>query len=253
MHLKYAARDRQGSVAGSARLQVRDVVKRYAAVSALSGIELIIEPGEAVGLIGPNGSGKTTMVDCIAGAIPISSGSIHLDDMDITTASRPQRARLGIARTFQNLKLFREMTVEENVATGLTSRPGWRHDRGAIVGSLLERFGLQGMARVRASDLPYGYQRRVEMARALASQPRLLCLDEPAAGLNDTETSELREILTDIHGTLNCTLILIDHDMTLVFGVAQRVVVFDEGHKIYEGTPETVFQQAHVVEAYLGS
>jgi ABC-type branched-subunit amino acid transport system ATPase component len=248
-----STRGRHTSVAGGACLQIRAVAKQYGAVKALDGVDLLIESGEALGLIGPNGSGKTTMIDCIAGAISVTAGSIFMDEVDITKASRPQRARLGISRTFQNLKLFAEMTVEENVAAGLTARPTKSYSRGAVVGSLLEQFGLSSVARERSSDLSYGYQRRVEMARALASQPRLLCLDEPAAGLNDTETLELRGILTDIHANANCTLIIIDHDMTLVFGVAQRVVVLDDGYKIYEGSPDTVFQQVHVVEAYLGS
>ena len=248
-----AVRDRHLSIADSAHLQVRSLVKRYGAVAALDGIDLEIQPGEAIGLIGPNGSGKTTMIDCIGGAQLATEGSIVLNGEDITRVSRARRARLGVGRTFQNLRLFTEMTVRENVATGLAVRRSDGSSGPHIVQEMLERFGLSEVARERASDLPYGDQRRVEMARALASYPRLLCLDEPAAGLNDLETATLKSVLNEVREELRFSLIIIDHDMTLVFGVAERVAVLDEGRKIFEGVPDEVFQQQQVVEAYLGS
>jgi branched-chain amino acid transport system ATP-binding protein len=160
---------------------------------------------------------------------------------------------MGIARTFQNLRIFPELTAFENVMIGSTSvRLASRTKRDEAI-QLLGQLGLGDMVRTRTGDLPYGYQRRVEIARALAARPSLLCLDEPAAGLNDNETAELQEILRQVHMEFNCSIILIDHDMTLVLGLAHRVIVLDEGHVIYEGAPEKVFHQQNVVDAYLGS
>ncbi|MBX6166971.1 MAG: ABC transporter ATP-binding protein [Thermobispora bispora] len=233
-------------------LQASQVVKRFAGVTALHGAGLTLAAGEVLGLIGPNGSGKTTLVNCLSGVLPIDSGEIRLKGRIVTRTSRVGRARLGIARTFQNLKLFGDLTVRENVLVGRNASRSRSRDRDAVE-DLLADLHLIGLAREVVSSLPYGHQRRVEIARALAGDPDVLLLDEPAAGLNDGETAELRDLLHRVRRERGCGIVLIDHDMNLVLGVSDRVQVLDEGRVIYNGSPQGAFKQPAVVEAYLGS
>jgi branched-chain amino acid transport system ATP-binding protein len=233
------------------QLEVTGVVKRFGGVTALDGVDLALDDGEILGLIGPNGSGKTTLVNCISGALAIDEGDIALAGRSVARASRVRRARAGIARTFQNLRLFGEMTVRENVTVGLNAS---RRRGGAApdVEALLARLRLTEVSRDVVSSLPYGRQRRVEIARALAGSPTVLLLDEPAAGLNDAETEELLGLLREIRTDDGCSIVVIDHDMNLVIEVSDRVQVLDGGQVIYDGAPRDAFKQRHVVEAYLG-
>jgi branched-chain amino acid transport system ATP-binding protein len=237
--------------ATTVRIAARNVVKRFGGVTALAGVDLTVGDGEIVGLIGPNGSGKTTLVNCVSGVLAIDEGEVALDGTAITRASRTRRARAGLARTFQNLRLFRDLTVRENVTAGCTCAHPARGGAGDV-DALMERLRLTEMAREVVSALPYGYQRRVEIARALAGRPRVLLLDEPAAGLNDAETAELCALLGEIRDREDCSIVLIDHDMNLVLEASDRVQVLDEGRVIYSGAPQDAFKQQHVVEAYLG-
>lgn len=234
------------------RLSVRGVVRRFGGLTALATVDLDLFDGEILGLIGPNGSGKTTLVNCVSGVHRVTSGAVFLDSTQITYWSRVRRARAGLARTFQNLRLFRELTVLENVAVAAGTAVS-RNSSGAVKPTdLVGRLGLDEFARSVVSRLPSGIQRRVEIARALATKPRVLLVDEPAAGLNDAETSELRQLLTDIRDEFGCSILLIDHDMSLVLRVADRVQVLDEGKTIFTGRPDQAFKQPRVVEAYLG-
>jgi ABC-type branched-subunit amino acid transport system ATPase component len=242
---------RTGSQAPAARIEARGVVKRFGGVTALDGVDLALGDGEIVGLIGPNGSGKTTLVNCLSGVLPIDAGEVVLDGNPIAHRSRARRARAGLARTFQNLRLFRDLTVRENVLAGCTCADAGRGGA-RDVDALLARLRLRDLAREVVSALPYGHQRRVEIARALAGRPRVLLLDEPAAGLNDAETGELRALLAEIRDGEDCSIVLIDHDMNLVLEVSDRVQVLDEGRVIYSGAPKEAFKQQQVVEAYLG-
>jgi branched-chain amino acid transport system ATP-binding protein len=235
-------------------LSVKNIVKRFGGVQALAGVDLALGEGEVLGLIGPNGSGKTTLVNCISGALEIDEGEISLSGQSLTRASRVRRARAGVARTFQTPRLFTGLTVRENVLTGLFAA----RNRGEAasrrrVDAILDRLGLHDLGRVVVAGLPYGYQRRVEIARALASQPSVLLLDEPAAGLNDAETAELRALLHEVRGEDGCSIIVIDHDMNLILGVSHRIQVLDEGRVIFTGAPKDAFKQRRVVEAYLGT
>ena len=234
-------------------LQATNIVKRFGGVTALAGVDVNLAKGEVLGLIGPNGSGKTTLVNCISGVLPIDDGNIALGDKRLTRVSRARRARAGIARTFQNPRLFTDLTVRENVSMGLNALPRRTPARNASVDALLERVELTALARTVVSSLPYGYQRRVEIARALAGEPVVLLLDEPAAGLNDGETSELRALLKELRSEQDLSIIVIDHDMALIMGVSDRLQVLDEGHVIFMGPPGDAFKQQHVVEAYLGT
>jgi branched-chain amino acid transport system ATP-binding protein len=231
-------------------LNATRVIRRFGGVTALAGVDLELEQAEILGLIGPNGSGKTTLVNCISGVLPIHEGEVRLKGSSITNARRPTRAHAGLARTFQNPRLFNDLTVRENVTIGVAAA----HMRQPqAVEHLLERLGLAEVAREAVAGLPYGYQRRVEIARALAGSPSVLLLDEPGAGLNDIETDELGTLLLEIRTEGNCGIVVVDHDMNLVIRISDRVQVLDEGRVIFVGAPSEVFKQAHVVEAYLGS
>jgi len=234
------------------RLIVHGLVRRFGGVTALAGVDLVLHTGEVLGLIGPNGSGKTTLLNCISGVIPNSMGTVELDGQDITRWSRVRRAKAGLARTFQNLQLFKDLTVRENVRVG-THAMYPSHGRVQAMEDAIELLGLERLARMVVSELPNGHQRRVEIARALASRPKVLLVDEPAAGLNDAETAELRLLLGNVRLAQGCSIIVIDHDMSLVLRVADRVQVLDEGHVIFVGAPKNAFQQRNVVEAYLGA
>jgi ABC-type branched-subunit amino acid transport system ATPase component len=235
-------------------LSVTNIVKRFGGVTALAGVDLELHEGEILGLIGPNGSGKTTLVNCISGVLAIDQGEIVLKGRRMTRAGRVRRSRAGLARTFQTPRLFPGLTVRENVAAGLHALGARRRNAPRErVDALLRRLELDALSRQVVASLPYGYQRRVEIARALVGQPVVLLLDEPAAGLNDAETAELRMLLEDIRRDHECSIIVIDHDMNLIIGVSHRIQVLDEGQVIFTGAPEEAFKQRNVVEAYLGT
>lgn len=240
---------------------------RFGGLVALDAVNFEINRGEILGLIGPNGAGKTTCFNALTGVCRLDEGSVHFDGKSISTAKRHEIARLGIARTFQNIRLFGEMTALENVAVGAdarhrTSVPGAlfrskRHgseERDAVERgmAMLDFVGIARRASDKARSLPYGDQRRLEIARALATGPKLLCLDEPAAGFNPNEKAELMDLIHKIRDN-GYTVLLIDHDMRLVMGVTDRVVVLELGRKIADDLPVLVRENPAVIAAYLGN
>ena len=237
-----------------ARLIVRSLSKNFGGVHALTSVDLEVGKGETVGLIGPNGSGKTTLVNCVSGVLAASSGRIGLEGRDVTRVSRARRARAGIGRTYQSLRLFRELTVAENVEAGLV-RLG--HHRSAArrtrVAEELEAHNLVEMLHVRVADLPYGVQKRVEIARTLVSEPRVLLLDEPAAGLGAEETAELRDVLVRTRERLRLSVVIIDHDVSLIMAVSDRITVLHEGRVLFSGLPTETANDPAVISAYLGT
>lgn len=236
-----------------ALLTASNVVKRFGGVTALGGVNLELGEREILGLIGPNGSGKTTLVNCISGVLRIDDGRIALRDRPITRTSRTRRARLGVARTFQSPRLFTGLSVRENIEVGTNAATVTRSQARKRVDALLRRLELVEHSRRVVASLPYGFQRRVEIARALVSDPLVLLLDEPAAGLNDAETAELRALLLEMRREHDHAIVVIDHDMSLIMNVSDRVQVLDEGRVIFVGAPEDAFKQKQVVDAYLGA
>jgi ABC-type branched-subunit amino acid transport system ATPase component len=232
-------------------LVLADVGVRYGGVDALRDVSLIVEPGTVLGLIGPNGAGKTTLVNAATGLAPLASGTVTLDGTRINGLPPHRVARAGIARTYQNIRLFAALDVCANLAAGHFARPG-RLDDGAVT-VLLERAGIAHVdPRALSGALPYGDQRRLEIARALAQEPRILMLDEPAAGMNPAETRRLVETIRAIASS-GIGVLLIEHDMTLVRAACDDVVVLNFGEVIAHGPPGAVATNPVVVEAYLGS
>jgi len=247
-------------------LEINGLSKFFGGVKALSEVSFAVAAGEILGLIGPNGAGKTTCFHLINGLLPPSAGRIRLAGRNMVDLPPYRRARLGLARTFQNVQLFGGMTVLENVLAGchlrqqvgpLTAllpvpavRRAQAENRKRCL-ELLELVGLGGKQDEPAETLAYGDQRRLEIARALAQQPRLLLLDEPAAGLNPRETEDLMALMEKLQ-TLGITLLVIEHDMTLVMGLCHRIVVLDHGEVIAAGAPREIRRDPRVVEAYLG-
>jgi branched-chain amino acid transport system ATP-binding protein len=250
-----------------ALLDVYDVTVRFGGVRALAGVSLHVNHGEIFGLVGPNGAGKTTLFNAVTGVIRPDSGRICYEENDIDHLSAHRRARLGIARTFQNLQLFGEMTVLENLMLPVDAFAR----RGPIADALrlphaafaerrakeraramLHLVGGDGLDDVVASDLPIGVQRRIELARALCLRPTLLLLDEPGSGLDARETAELAELLPQIRERLGTTMLLVDHDMALVMRVCDYLAVLDFGELIATGPPDRVRTDRRVIRAYLG-
>lgn len=247
-------------------LEVRGLVRRFGGVIALKGVDFTVEEGQTRALIGPNGSGKSTLINCVSGVDQWDEGTITVDGRPVAGKNSTVAARRRIARTFQTLRLFDDMTVLENVmvpmhhsrdfgllrALGLTGR--YRRGEAGMRERALDLLGLTGVANDAgrtASTLPYGHRRLVEIARALALQPTLLLLDEPAAGMNDAETVRLAELVQDI-GRRGLSIIVVEHNMDFVASVASQVTVLHNGQDIAEGTPAEIRTHPEVLEAYLG-
>jgi branched-chain amino acid transport system ATP-binding protein len=222
--------------------------------AALADVDLVVPAGEVVGLIGPNGAGKTTLFNVVTGLQRPSSGRVRFAGQDISRLDTHRRARLGIGRTFQRLELFTDLSVRDNLrVAGEIGHRGHRADVGARAGSLLDELGLGPVADRSAGDIPTGTARRVELGRALMARPRLLLLDEPASGQTEDETESFGALLGRLAVEEGTTVLLVEHDMSLVMGVCHRVHVLDFGRVVASGTPEAVQADPVVLDAYLGT
>jgi ABC-type branched-subunit amino acid transport system ATPase component len=247
-------------------LEARQITRRFGGLVAVDCVDIAVREGTIHGLIGPNGAGKTTLLNLIAGAFPATAGALQFRGSDVTRSSTAQRARSGIRRTFQNLKLFRDMTALENTSIGmhaethagmfdaLLQSPRHRREEREIIdraSAALDFVGLAAFAHARASTLAYGHRRLLEIARAVVARPALLLLDEPAAGLNKTEASSLTGLIRRIRAA-GTTILLVEHHMDVVMSVCDEVTVLNYGRKLAHGSPARIQDDAAVIEAYLG-
>jgi branched-chain amino acid transport system ATP-binding protein len=250
-------------------LSVMNVSLRFGGVTALDSVSFDLPPGHILGLIGPNGAGKTSLINVITGSYRANEGTIHLGDQDILALPAHRRAALGLARTFQNLALFGGMSVYDNVMVGrhlhiregfinsLLPIPGYaipsdeRASEGIVTG-LLARLGLSDVRNAEVGSLPYGYQKRIELARALASEPLVLLLDEPFAGMTPNESRALAKVILDLWKEHKLTILMIEHNMGLIMDVADQVVVLDFGRVVAIGEPDEIKSNPEVIRAYIG-
>jgi branched-chain amino acid transport system ATP-binding protein len=254
--------------AGAPLLSVRDLCVRFRGITALDGVSFEVRRGEIAGLIGPNGAGKTTLFNCLSRLYDYGEGSIRFDGQPLEQVPRHRVAALGIGRTFQNLALFTTMTVLDNIKVGRHARTGTgflahalrlpgvaaeEADSSRRAAELVRFLGLEAVAHQRVAELPFGTRKRVELGRALASEPRLLLLDEPAAGLNHEEVGALGGLVRAIRDQFKLTVLLVEHHMGLVMSVSDHVVALNFGRKIAEGTPAEVRRNPELVQAYLGA
>lgn len=250
-----------------ALLEVKDLTKNFGGLTAVGDVSIELNEGELVGLIGPNGAGKTTLFNLLTGVYEPSEGSVTLDGTLLNGKKPYAIASLGLSRTFQNIRLFKDMTVIENVLVGMENNrpshllasflrlPKYYQNEEVLrqkAIELLKIFNLDQQAHTLARNLPYGQQRRLEIVRALATDPKILFLDEPAAGMNPQETAELTQLIRQIKEQFHITIMLIEHDMSLVMDVTERIYVLEYGRLIAQGSPEEIKNNKRVIEAYLG-
>lgn len=256
------------SANGSPLLEARKITMQFGGLKAVDSLEFHINKGELIGLIGPNGAGKTTVFNMLTGVYKPTSGDVMFDGQSLKTFKPYQISRMGMTRTFQNIRLFKNLSVIDNVKVG-----AGQHIKYGLIDSVLKTdryhkqekelhekamhllsiFNLDKKANDESGSLPYGEQRQLEIIRALATDPKLICLDEPAAGMNHNETHHLMETIAKIRKDFHLTVLLIEHDMKLVMGICERIVVLDHGCKIDEGVPRHIQNSAKVIEAYLGT